>query len=113
MGSDPIPEHINPMVVIIAAILVGLVMGFWAGAYLMRLWDSPESWGKKFARGVGVITGMGGLPSAAFFAWIKEASVWCLLSYSGALCLPVFLSYVDSIKGRRKWEPPDPRRFER
>ena len=98
----------------IAAALVGLVMGFWAGAYLMTLWRHPDlSSQKKFGYGAAVIGGMGGLPSAVAYELIKTQAVWCLIFYMITLLVPAALSYLSALRDRPEWKPPDPGSFER
>ena len=104
------PEQIEP----IAAGLIGLVMGLWAGAYLISLWrDSEFSSQKKFGYGAGVIGGMGGLPSAAAYGLIEAQAIWCVVMYMIALLVPAALSYINAMRGQPMWEPPDPESFER
>lgn len=86
----------NMWISIVAASLVGLVMGFWTGAYLMRLRHSGKSWDQKFTRGSVAIAGMGGLPSAVFFTMIEEQAVWCVLGYAIALLVPSLIAYTES-----------------
>ena len=98
----------------VAAFLVGIVAGGWAGAYLMRLWDDTnKSWQNKFVLGMGVISGLGGIPSGVVWAIIKDKVVWFVISYMIALLIPVLYTYISSIKSRRRWIAPNPEHYER
>lgn len=97
----------------ITALTVGLVMGLWTGAYLIKLWDSNAQLGKILAKGIAAIAGMGGIPSAAFFPWIRREAIFCVLSYMIALIVPLLIVYVNTIRRSKAWISPSPERFER
>ena len=98
----------------IAAALVGLVMGLWAGAYLMTLWHHPDlSHQKKFGYGAALIGGMGGLPSAAAYQIVQAQAIWCLILYMATLLAPAALSYLSALRSQPTWKPPNPGSFDR
>ena len=109
-GAATIMERITPALV--TAIAVGLLMGFWLGAYLIHLYkDESQKAGARLVKGSSTIVGMGGLPNASFFIWLEDVAIWCLLSYACALLIPAFLAYWGEMK-KPRWAPTDPKRFE-
>jgi len=88
-----------PLQDLVAAVSLGLVMGFWLGAYLMHLSrDTNQTWGQRFAKGSAAIAGMGGIPSASIFFTIENAITWCVLGYTIALFLPTLVNYIRSFR---------------